>query len=443
MSYAITAYFTDENIIKTSITSSWFSYTGYYGDSYYYTDEIDFSMNFYATPADGCEFTRWVYRLGSTSGDVQYSYDNPFTYSGDENIYIRAEGEQSITSWIRYTRALGTVSSLKSVNISLGKYEIYRFSVSFSESGTAHFYTENSEADVCGYFSTLGGWNSESGEPSEPLVYNDDGNGMPNFRISYEVEAGETYYVWVRCLSPDSSGSVTLYVEPPGETQEDPVWTVSSYTIGTISENITRSFSISSYTLRRYKVIFANSGTAKFYTTGSTDTYGYLSTTTDFDSSSGALDDYLERNDDGDDRNFSITYDVTAGRTYYIWVRGYSESTSGTTVLNIEVPATASRPSDFSWTYEKVKGETFNLTADEWNNFTSRINAFRKYKVLDDHDFTWAYSGNDFMAYMYNEARIAIQEIDGYGTYIPTVYSGWQISAHMMNVLVSELNSIP
>ncbi|MBR6603131.1 MAG: hypothetical protein IKK94_03855, partial [Clostridia bacterium] len=187
-------------------------------------------------------------------------------------------------------------------------------------SGTAHFYTENAEADVCGYFSTSGGWDSESGEPSKTLVYNDDGNGMPNFRISYEVEAGETYYVWVRCLSPDSSG---------------------------------------------------------------------------------------------------------------------------TTVLNIEVPAAASRPSDFSWTYEKVKGETFNLTADEWNNFTSRINAFRKYKGLENYNFTIAYPGNDFMAYMYNEARIAIQEIDGYGTYIPEVESGWQISAHMMNVLVSELNSIP
>jgi len=44
---------------------------------------------------------------------------------------------------------------------------------------------------------------------------------------------------------------------------------------------------------------------------------------------------------------------------------------------------------------------------------------------------------------MYRQARTAIQAIDGYGTYIPYVYSGDEITAYMMNILVSELNSIP
>ncbi len=444
MSYGITAYFTDECISETLISSYMYSHTGYYGDEKHYVDGLTRSTTFTATPAEGCKFTQWVYRIGSTSAEQQFGTDNPFTYSGDEDIYIRAEGEAVNTSWTRHIEALGTVSSLKSVDINLGEYEIYRFSVIFEESGTASFYSVGTDIDAFGYLGTTMGWDSENGEPKEYLVSDDDGNGAPNFSISYSVEAGEKYYVWVRSTSPDSSGNVTLYIDAPGETQEEPKWKVTSEDVGKISEDTTKSLSISSCGINRYAVVFASSGTANFYTTGTVDTYGYLSTTTEFDSDTGVPNDPIAENDDsGGDSNFLISCEVTAGQTYYIWVRGWSEDTTGTTILNIEVPATASRPSDFSWTLEKKQGETFNLSAEEWNNFTTRINSFRKYKGLTDYEFTSAYSGNDFTASMYNQARLAIQEIDGYGTYIPTVYSEWQISAYMMNVLVSELNSIP
>lgn len=101
------------------------------------------------------------------------------------------------------------------------------------------------------------------------------------------------------------------------------------------------------------------------------------------------------------------------------------------------------RPSNFSWTYSKTSGGSFNLTASEWNSFTSRINEFRDYCDLSSYSFTTAYSGNSFTAAMYRQARTAIQAIDGYGTYIPYVYAGDEITAYMMNVLVSELNAIP
>ncbi|MDO4562217.1 MAG: hypothetical protein Q4C12_00125 [Clostridia bacterium] len=101
------------------------------------------------------------------------------------------------------------------------------------------------------------------------------------------------------------------------------------------------------------------------------------------------------------------------------------------------------RPSDFYWTYSKISGNSFNLTASEWNSFTSRINEFREYCGLSAYSFTTAYTGNDFTASIYRQARTAIQAIDGYGTYIPYVSSGDDITADMMNVLVSELNAIP
>ena len=228
------------------------------------------------------------------------------------------------------------------------------------------------------------------------------------------------------------------YVEP-----EDPTWTLSTSTIGSISDSYNKYFYANEYYFYRYKISFANSGTATFYTDASGDTYGFLSKSTGWDDVEGEPTSILASNDDGDDRNFKFTYDVTAGTTYYLWVRYYSTSASGYIDLYIDPPEVVTRPNDFSWTYSKVQGGTFNLTATEWNNFTSRINAFREYKGLSDYSFTRAYSGNNFTAAMYNQARIAIQAISGYGTYIPTVTKGQQITAYMMNVLVSELNAIP
>ena len=59
-------------------------------------------------------------------------------------------------------------------------------------------------------------------------------------------------------------------------------------------------------------------GTLKIYSTGTYDTYGYL-----YDSNMGLLS---SNDDDGEDSNFSITYDVTAGKTYVIGCKMYSSS---------------------------------------------------------------------------------------------------------------------
>ena len=108
-----------------------------------------------------------------------------------------------------------------------------------------------------------------------------------------------------------------------------------------------------------------------------------------------------------------------------------------------------SRPSNFAWTTSKTSGADFNLSATEWNSFTAKINEFRDYwnktqgTNLSDYSFTVAYKGNSFTADMYRQARTAIQAMSGYGTYIPYVNSGDEITAYMMNILVSELNSVP
>ena len=445
MSFAFTCYGNDETIASTSIYVYGISqsYTVYNGDTLSLSG-FSYSIRFTANPASGCNFTRWVYRLGSTSGTVQYSYSNPFTYSGDQDIYIRAEGEEEYVepsdSWELSSSTIGSISALKSISISLSSYTLYRYKVSFANSGTAKFYTEGTSADTYGFLSTSTGWDSEDGAPTSPLKEDDDTNGAPNFFISYNVTAGTNYYIWVRGYSGSTTGSTTLYIEPPGQS-----WTVSSGALGTISEETSVSFSLSTKQIKRYSVSFENSGEATFYTSSSEDTYGYLSTLSSLDSANGEPSSYIASDDDSSSgNNFAISYNVTAGTIYYIWVRQYSGNSTGAIDLYIEPPeAAAVRPSNFSWTYTKTQGGSFNLTAAEWNSLTARINAFREYKGLSSYSFTYAYKGNDFTAAMYNQAVNAIKGISGYGSYLSTVSKGDTVTAAGLNLLRDELNAIP
>ena len=90
-----------------------------------------------------------------------------------------------------------------------------------------------------------------------------------------------------------------------------------------------------------------------------------------------------------------------------------------------------------------MQGQSFKLTAAEWNSLTRNINMIRTYKNYSTYSFTTVYAGDTVTAAIYNEARKAIQGISGYGAYIPTVYSLDNITAYALNTLVSELNAIP
>lgn len=63
-------------------------------------------------------------------------------------------------------------------------------------------------------------------------------------------------------------------------------------------------------------------GSFTIQSTGSGDTYGYLYS---------ASQSQLTSNDDGgNNSNFKMTYTMTAGTTYYVAVKFYSSSTTGT-----------------------------------------------------------------------------------------------------------------
>lgn len=182
---------------------------------------------FTAIIASGYSFNRWVYRLGSTTGTVRYSYDNPFVYSGTQNIYIRAEteadsgsgGGTTTTEWTNpQGSAMESIETLTSRSVYLSPYNLYSFPIRTKNSGTLTAYTEGG-LDTVGYLTTGLLWDDEEGVPYSIKAENDDDGSGSNFKLTYEVTAGTTYHLWVRCYDPDDSGSVTVVVEPPGGSQ--------------------------------------------------------------------------------------------------------------------------------------------------------------------------------------------------------------------------------
>lgn len=190
----------------------------YYGD----TAVIDATyidgcyLKFEAISAEGYIFTRWAYRVIEINPDeeAQYIESNPYKYYGDYDIYIRAEGEvdEEEETWILKSKDYGTLKSDKSETISLQPYTLYRRKVVFSGNGLAIIQTTGS-VDTIGWISTSQNWSD--GVPIGWLYEDDDNGDGFNFCIELDVESDTTYYIWLRCNEPTSSGAATLKIDAP------------------------------------------------------------------------------------------------------------------------------------------------------------------------------------------------------------------------------------
>jgi murein DD-endopeptidase MepM/ murein hydrolase activator NlpD len=202
------------------------------------------------------------------------------------------------------------------------------FRVNVPSSGLLTVYTTGS-TDTYGGLGDSNCWGIEWDD--------DDGDGY-NFKISQFVTAG-TYYVAVWHYSQYSTGAYTLHVQFGGTT-DDHGNTCTTATPITLSGGIgSQSGTLTAGDYDYFSVDVPSSGTLTAYTTGSTDTYGYLK-------NSGCQDIHGAEDDDaGDGTNFHIRKSVTAG-TYYVAVRHYRSSGTGAYTLNVSFRT----PNDiFTW----------------------------------------------------------------------------------------------
>lgn len=204
-----------------------------------------------------------------------------------------------------------STSSTTSGNINYrGDHDYFRITIPSSGSLTV---SSNGNTDVYGSLFRGGSL----------LTSNDDGGTNYNFRITRSVSAG-TYYVRVRHYSAYQTGpyslsvSFTSYSTPSDSNgnfgSADQVTfsgnsaTVSGYSIGWRQDNDYFVFDLPS------------NGVLTVYSTGSTDTYGYLY---------NSARQLLQYSDDSNgSTNFRIVRSVNAGR-YYLRVRHYSTTGTG------------------------------------------------------------------------------------------------------------------
>ena len=108
------------------------------------------------------------------------------------------------------------------------------------------------------------------------------------------------------------------------------------------------------------------------------------------------------------------------------------------------------RPNDWVWTspveqnlqVSYLNDNPYYLTAEEWNNFTTRINLFRAYKGLSAATFTTAVKGQQMMAAQANEAINAISAMSPSVAVPSAVTSNSPITAQFINGLANSLNSL-
>lgn len=103
----------------------------------------------------------------------------------------------------------------------------------------------------------------------------------------------------------------------------------------------------------------------------------------------------------------------------------------------------SSRPYNWNWYSDIAQGKPIKLSAREWNDFCTKINAFRKYKGLSSYDFTTVSRGQPIKSSVVNEALTAISAIPGHGGLPNRTYSGQAITAYYFLQLRIALNKVP
>lgn len=107
--------------------------------------------------------------------------------------------------------------------------------------------------------------------------------------------------------------------------------------------------------------------------------------------------------------------------------------------------ATTLSISSWEWWYPKTKDSSFNLTADEWLAFCSKINEIRVANGLNEYGFsispTYIAKDKPYYAWIYNQAKIAIDGLNT-GYTLLTATSGDMVKANEhFNNLKNALNS--
>lgn len=131
---------------------------------------------------------------------------------------------------------------------------------------------------------------------------------------------------------------------------------------------------------------------------------------------------------------------LQANTQYLVGVRSKDNSGNQSAFVGFIQRTATGRPANWAWLSAKTARRSFNITADEWNAFTSRVRQFQTYKGRAPTAFPTYNRGEDFTAAAYNLAAAAIANLTG--TSYTSKARGNRILAADINALRDKLNSI-
>ncbi len=190
---------------------------------------------------------------------------------------------------------------------------------------------------------------------SQTQIATDDDSGEGNnFTISQNLIAGQTYFIQVRHFST-GTGAYVLRVNAPVPA-DDHGNNFSTATSINVNTNVAGAINYGGDE-DFFRFTASTTGSYTIETTGSIDTFGHL-----YNSSQTqiATDD-----DSGDGNNFRITQNLTAGQTYFIKVRHFNTSGTGSYTLRVS-------PTE-EWYYAEIETDNGDVLKVYMNNLGESI----------------------------------------------------------------------
>lgn len=139
--------------------------------------------------------------------------------------------------------------------------------------------------------------------------------------------------------------------------------------------------------------------------------------------------------------NYYDISNLAVGTYYEVQVRGYTTGVEGTFSESLIVRTQTSYPTPLAWR-TRYTGGTNMVTAKEWNDMTSKINAWREYRGLGIMSFSTAVTGSTITASIFNQARNAIENLSPRLTAPAYVYKGDPITAAKINRISEAIDSL-
>lgn len=292
---------------------------------------------------------------GSTGGGVGF---DTFTLRDLGTHYNLARAEKSFTM----TMGVGEVGRLTMSFSYAGQTDIRVTST--GESATSHlFFSDSPEIDIY------------TGRPKSILrEFDTDG-----YLTATVLDKGKTYYVFAVCSGGATSGSVSFTLSP-GEKN----WAQgASATYTRAKTAVARAFSLGKGKYATVKISFAFSGTARFYTTGTTidesfAVLGYLSEIDSVDEATGeATSPLVYAHGDimtGDPADYDFTQEVTVGKDYYLVTRSFTADSELKTTVHI-IPPEEPGVAHICVNGEIKAAEGYVYTGNAWRAVSPRVYA--------------------------------------------------------------------